>query len=278
MALEPLRQVLGARFINAGVAESNMVSVAAAMASEGFCAWAYSIAPFCYARPFEQIRNDICHNQFAVTLVGNGGGYAYGSMGASHHALEDYGILLTLPFMDIMVPAFDEDLSAICDERLTSDRAAYLRLGYSEKPEGCAAPPFAPWRLLLDGDGPAIVAVGPLAGSLWAELEKLPQAQRPQLWCWSQFSQNDIQVPDALVTRLTTLGGSFVEEHVAHGGAGSLLLQTLAQQGSTPASWQLFCARGYPSGRFGSQKFHRGESGLVPQQIIQQTMHKRSDA
>ena len=56
--------------------------------------WVYSIAPFCYARPFEQIRNDVCLNRLGVRLVGNGGGYAYGSMGATHHALEDYGVLL----------------------------------------------------------------------------------------------------------------------------------------------------------------------------------------
>src|ERR1700760_2340360 len=82
MALEPLRDVLGPRFINAGVAEQNMVSVAAGMARAGAKPWVYSIAPFCYARPFEQIRNDVCFNALGVRLVGNGGGYGYGAMGA----------------------------------------------------------------------------------------------------------------------------------------------------------------------------------------------------
>ena len=59
-ALEPLRESLGARFINAGVAEQNMVSVAAGLARAGLRPWVYSIAPFVYARPFEQIRNDVC--------------------------------------------------------------------------------------------------------------------------------------------------------------------------------------------------------------------------
>src|SRR5579872_3439159 len=95
-ALEPLRQVLGPRFINAGVAEQNMVSVAAGLASQGLKPWAYSIAPFIYARPLEQIRNDVCLHRLPVKLVGNGGGYAYGVMGGSHHAIEDYGILLSL--------------------------------------------------------------------------------------------------------------------------------------------------------------------------------------
>ena len=62
MALEPLRDLLGPRFINAGVAEQNMISVAAGIASEGLAAWTYSIGAFLYARPFEQIRNDVCYH------------------------------------------------------------------------------------------------------------------------------------------------------------------------------------------------------------------------
>ena len=98
-ALEPLRDVLGTRFINAGVAEQNMVSVAAGLARQGLRPWAYSIAPFIFARPFEQIRNDVCLHGLPVVLVGNGGGYGYGVMGSTHHALEDYGSLLTLSGM-----------------------------------------------------------------------------------------------------------------------------------------------------------------------------------
>src|SRR5882724_929790 len=104
-ALEPLRDALGDRFINAGVAEQNMVSVAAGLARGGLRPWVYSIAPFMYARPFEQIRNDVCLHDLPVVFVGNGGGYAYGVMGATHHALEDYGALLTLSDMHVEVPA-----------------------------------------------------------------------------------------------------------------------------------------------------------------------------
>ena len=106
MALEPLRDAMGSRFINCGVAEQNMVSVAAALSYEGLEAWTYTIAPFCYARAFEQIRNYMCLHGLAVKLLANGGGYAYGVMGPTHHALEDYGILLTLPNMTAFVPAF----------------------------------------------------------------------------------------------------------------------------------------------------------------------------
>ena len=70
MALEPLQQALGERFVNAGVAEQNMMSIAAAMSRLSLETWAYSIAPFCYARPFEQIRNDITLHDLPVKMVG----------------------------------------------------------------------------------------------------------------------------------------------------------------------------------------------------------------
>ena len=109
-ALEPLKNKLKERFINAGVAEQNMIGVAAGLASEGMDTWVYSIAPFCYARPFEQIRNDIAFHNLPVKLLGNGGGYGYGVMGPTHHAIEDYGVLLTLPNFTIYLPCFNEDI------------------------------------------------------------------------------------------------------------------------------------------------------------------------
>src|SRR5262245_29700389 len=134
MALEPLRDAMGYRFVNAGVAEQNMVGVAAGLAKAGLRPWIYSIAPFLYARPFEHIRNDICFPSLPVVLVGNGGGYGYGVMGGTHHALEDYGVLLTLPNMRAYVPAFDSDLRCMIAKLMTIDHPAYLRLGLSEQP------------------------------------------------------------------------------------------------------------------------------------------------
>src|SRR5271167_2666914 len=119
-ALEPLQSALGQRFINAGVSEQNMVSVAAGLARSGLRPWTYSIAPFLYARPFEQIRNDVCFHGLPVILVGNGGGYGYGVMGSSHHALEDYGVLLSLPGMQVHVPAFDADIAGAIEQLFTT--------------------------------------------------------------------------------------------------------------------------------------------------------------
>src|SRR5664279_3984361 len=128
MALEGVRDAMQSRFINAGVAEQNMISVAAGLAQTGLEVWAYSIAPFCYARPFEQIRNDVCLHRLPVRLVGNGGGYGYGVMGASHHAIDDYGVLLALQGMKAFVPVFDADLDESVARMRQWNGPSYLRL------------------------------------------------------------------------------------------------------------------------------------------------------
>ena len=126
--LEPLQEAMGERFINAGVAEQNMVGVAAALAAQELEVWIYSIAPFLYARSFEHIRNDICFHQLPVKLIGSGGGYGYGVLGPTHHAIDDYGALLTMPGMSVLVPAFDEDVEAVVTRAASSPGPTYLRI------------------------------------------------------------------------------------------------------------------------------------------------------
>ena len=115
MALEGIAQTYGARFINAGVAEQNMVSLAAGLAREGHLPWVYSMAPFVAFRPYEQIRTDVCLHRLPVKLVGNGGGYGYGIMGATHHALEDVGAMRVLPNMRLYVPLTATDVGQVVE-------------------------------------------------------------------------------------------------------------------------------------------------------------------
>jgi transketolase len=272
MALEPLRKILGARFINAGVAEQNMVSVAAGMAAAGGSPWVYSIAPFCYARPFEQIRNDVCLNRLPVRLVGNGGGYAYGAMGATHHALEDYGVLLTLPGLRAYVPAFDADVGPMV--RAIAGRAApaYLRLGRSELDNESAVPRYAVWRRLQEGHAGVLVTIGPMAGCLWRASRERPIDRRPAIWAVSELEGEwGAGEPPAVlldeIAAAAVLG--IVEEHVAQGGLGQQLLHFLALSGRSARAVVHACARGYPSGRYGSQRWHRQECGLDAARILE---------
>ena len=273
MALEPLRDAMGARFINAGVAEQNMIGVAAAMAREGLEAWAYSIAPFCYARPFEQIRNDVCLHGLPVKLIGNGGGYAYGVMGPTHHAIEDYGVMLALPHMRAYVPVFDEDLATVVP--LVGDAAhpTYLRLGRGEAPPEFDVPAYAPWRQLTHGGGITVLAVGPLAGSYIAAFLAVPREQRPNLWAVAQLPLAHHPLPDAVVERLAA-GDALcvVEEHVARGGFGAELALHLLERGLLPKRFAHLYARAHSYDSYGSQTFLRACSGLDPAAVLKECL------
>jgi transketolase len=269
MALEPLRDAARERFINAGIAEQNMVSVAAGLAYAGLRPWVYSIAPFLYARAFEQIRNDVCMHALPVFLVGNGGGYAYGVMGPTHHAIEDYGALLGLPNLTVYVPAFAGDVSEAATRVMKAAGPAYLRLGRDETPQDFALPPYAPWRRLLSGRSATLVVVGPLAGGILAAAQALPEAQRPSLWVLSELPIRSAEIPAAFVADFQRSGHLLVvEEHVAHGSAGANLAQVLVGAQIAPRRFSHRFALGYPTGRYGSQLYHRRECGLDPSSIL----------
>jgi transketolase len=266
MALEPIRDRLGDRFINCGVAEQNMVSVAAAMAKEGLEVWAYSIAPFCYARAFEQVRNDICMHRLPVRLLGNGGGYGYGVMGPTHHAVEDYGVLLTLP-MRVFVPAFSDDVATLVAGSDTIDGPCYFRLGRDERTPGAVAPRYAPWRRLSEGNGPVVVTIGPLASSVQSALMEFGEP-RPEVWLVSELPLVASQIPLKFIERLSEARRlCVVEEHVAHGGLGSMLCRWLAECGISVRKFRHLHALSSPPPRSGSQAYMRRESGLDPESV-----------
>jgi transketolase len=266
MALEPLQEAMGERFVNCGVAEQNMVTVAAAMSYEGLEAWTYTIAPFCYARALEQIRNDVCFHRLPVKLLANGGGYGYGVMGPTHHALEDYGILSTLPGMRVFVPAFDQDVEPTIAAVGDVTAPAYVRLGRGELPENETAPAYAPWRLLLDGHRGVMVAVGPLAGTAWRALRELTPNARPSLWAVTELPIGTNPPPPLVVESLMrTPRLAVAEEHVAQGGVGQQLCYWAVENGIRLDRFRHLTALGYPGGTYGSQAFHRKASHLDPQ-------------
>ncbi|MBI5279622.1 MAG: transketolase [Burkholderiales bacterium] len=270
MALEELRTALGPRFINAGVAEQNMVSVAAGLARQGMEAWVYSIAPFCYARPFEQIRNDVAFHNLPVKLVGNGGGYGYGVMGPTHHAIEDYGVLLTLPNMGVFVPVFDQDIAAVIDRAGAAPHPVYLRLGRGEAPKGHEVPAYAPWRQLTAGGGPVVIAVGPLAGTYIESFAALPTGRRPNLWAVAELPLQRNPMPAELVSQLAACSSLHVaEEHVARGSFGSELALHLLAEGTAPPRLVHHHARAHVYERYGSQAWLRRQSALDAAAVLQ---------
>lgn len=261
MALEEVEATFGARFINAGVSEQNLVGVAAGLAREGLRVFVYSIAPFCYARPFEQIRNDICLSKLPVCLVGNGGGYAYGHMGPTHHALEDCAAMNALG-VQVLVPAFDEDVAPML-KRI--DRPTYLRLGYDARPAETDVADYAPWREVLPGECGTMAALGPMAGVAWRAFADMPQQQRPAVWAVCEFDENAI--PEKFLDQAADQQIYVLEEHVEHGGLGAHLALAAAKRGLSFGQFSHRYALGYPTGRYGSQAFHRTQCGLDSKSI-----------
>ena len=145
-ALEPLKERLKDRFINAGIAEQNMISVSAGLAHSGMKPWIYSISPFIYARAFEQIRNDICLHNLHVCFIGSGAGYGYGINGPTHHALEDCGTMSSLQNMKVYVPSFTQDFDSLTSIMMNIHSPAYLRLGRDEIGDSFAPPIFDNYR------------------------------------------------------------------------------------------------------------------------------------
>jgi transketolase len=274
MALEDLQKALGERFINAGVAEQNMMSVAAALSRQGFQVWAYSIAPFCYARPFEQIRNDITFHRLPVKLVGNGGGYGYGVMGPTHHAIEDYGVLLCLPGMSVYVPVFDEDIDAVVGRVCDAQNPVYLRLGRGEHAKGYSVPAYAPWRQLTHGEGPVVIAVGPLAGIYIEPFERIPIDRRPNLWAVAELPIERNPLPAELRAQLARRSDLFVaEEHVRRGSFGAELALHLIESGIAIGRFRHHCARAHQYDRYGSQPFLRRQSALDADSMLAALSH-----
>ena len=270
MALEDLQAALRERFVNAGVSEQNMISVAAGMAKQGLEPWVYSIAPFCYARPFEQIRNDVTFHGLRVKLLGNGGGYGYGVMGPTHHAIEDYGVLLTLPGMRVFAPVFDEDIAAVVNAAGDAMGPVYVRLGRGECPAGFVVPTYAPYRQLTSGGGPLIIAVGPLAGSYVGPLAAFDEATRPNLWAVAEMPFSHAPLPAALLQQIQSATAMFVaEEHVARGGFASELGLHLLRANIAPPRFHHLCAKAHQYARYGSQVYLRKQSQIDAASLLE---------
>jgi transketolase len=122
------------RFFNVGIAEQNMMGIAAGLAAAGKLVFTYSIANFAIARCLEQFRNDVCHHNSSVIAVSVGAGVAYGAQGYSHYGIEDVGFTRSLPNIAVVSPG-DPAETIWAVRHLVARRApASLRLGKGGEP------------------------------------------------------------------------------------------------------------------------------------------------
>ncbi len=134
-SFDKLEKILGRNYINVGVCEQNMVNIASgiSLSDKNAKVIIYSIGNFPTLRCLEQIRNNICYHKLRVLIVTNGVGFSYGQLGMSHHATEDFGIMRSLPYLEILSPCNDLDSYHLTLEWLTNGSLpSYLRLDKSK--------------------------------------------------------------------------------------------------------------------------------------------------
>ncbi len=266
-ALEGVIGVMGDRFINGGVAEQNIVGMAAGMASTGMQVICYSIAPFIVYRCLEQVRNDVCFHKQPVYMVGNGGGYGYGIMGSSHHAIEDIAVLSPLPNMMCYIPAFIDDMHHCIDAMFARRGPAYLRLGLGKNmPDGYGLTDFGLAAKANPEARLTVLALGPVANNVFAALKEHPHRDKVEV-----FVINRMPMPVLPHEVSASIGRSgnilVIEEHVAIGGLASAVSLLTHENNLLVNRFQSLRAAGYPDGTYGSQAYHQQQSGLDEQNI-----------
>src|SRR5882762_2364116 len=122
------------RYYMEGIAEQNVVGMAAGFAKEGFVPYVNTIATFITRRCYEQVAVDLCLHDLPVRLIGNGGGYVYAPLGPTHEAIEDIAIMRALPRMTVTVVCDAEEMTRLMDASLDWPHPIYIRLGKGGDP------------------------------------------------------------------------------------------------------------------------------------------------
>ncbi|HJJ42267.1 MAG TPA: hypothetical protein O0W90_02990 [Methanocorpusculum sp.] len=122
------------RFYNCGIAEANMISLAAGLAIRGFIPFVYTFSAFTVGRAFEQIRVDLAFQKLPVIIIGLGAGLTYSSLGATHYFNEDLALMRSLPNMTVVCPADAAETRASVRESLNSKGPVYIRIGKKKEP------------------------------------------------------------------------------------------------------------------------------------------------
>jgi len=258
------RAGLPGQFINAGVAEQQMTSLAAGMAMEGNVVFTYSIANFSTLRCLEQIRNDACYHGADVKVVSIGGGFSYGALGISHHATEDLAIMRSLPDITVFTPGDLWEAAEATSACIATPGTCYLRLDKSAgKPTNVPGEIFFPGhiRMVRDGVDVCIVVTGGILEEAQAAAEMLSQ-EGIQVRILSVHTLRPLDV--ASLARASRECGAMItlEEHTLHGGLGGAVAEALLDSGALPRRFRRLGLAGSFSSIVGSQNYLRTRYGL----------------
>ncbi|HEV3021002.1 MAG TPA: DegT/DnrJ/EryC1/StrS family aminotransferase, partial [Pirellulales bacterium] len=264
---DEFRHVCPKQYLNAGVAEQNMVGVAAGLAKAGLRPWVYGLSAFVPVRVLEQIKLDVCYEGLPVIFVGDGAGVVYSALGASHQSTEDVAALRVLPQMGILSPADAHEMAACMALAAAARGPVYLRMGKSDLGAVHAAPPaldWGRWCRVQAGEGPLVwIATGSMVKTALAVAPAWPESE-----VWSASCLKPIDVAAVREACLRHQAVIVLEEHSIHGGLGSAVAEVACAEAPT------FVCRVGIRDRFsqfcGSYDYLMREHQLDPQSVAAQ--------
>ena len=231
---DKFKAIMPNRFYNCGIAEANMVSMAAGLAACGLRPVCYTITPFVTTRCLEQIKLDVCYHRMPVTIVGAGSGISYAALGSTHHSFEDIATLRVLPSMNVIAPADAPELRAALGWVFTQAGPAYLRIGKKGEPVFTnPALSFAPgkWHCLRPGIDASILSCGTILPEALEAAEMLT-GEGIAVGVWNCASVKPLD--EETLAALPHAPVFTLEEHSVLGGFGSAVAEYFSARDSSP--------------------------------------------
>ncbi len=222
---DAFRQQCPQQYINAGIAEQNMVGMAAGLARAGFIPFVYGLSAFIPIRVLEQIKLDIAHDQLHVVLLGDGAGFVYSHLGTSHQSTEDIAAARAIPHLNVLSPADRHEQTLCMQWALACKAPVYMRMGKSDRGDVHAGPLQAPLGDMLplqigSPQGLTFIATGSMARTA---LEVA--AANPQSNVWSVPAIKPLNVAQLLQACRHSRGVVTLEEHAVRGGLGAMVAE-----------------------------------------------------
>ncbi len=224
---DPFRKARPDQYINCGIAEQNMVGVAAGLAKAGFKPIVYGLAAFVPVRVLEQIKLDVCYENLPVILIGDGAGLVYSHLGSSHQSTEDIACTRAIPALTVLSPADRFEMTATMQLALQLNAPVYLRMGKSDRGDVHAGPvALQPGELLRVKQGTRRIALLATGSMVKTALELTAQGLDADVWSVPSIKplshqqlSTIAQSADAVVT---------LEEHSVMGGLGAAVAEALS--------------------------------------------------
>ncbi|GAA2865442.1 transketolase family protein [Streptosporangium fragile] len=234
--LVAFRQEFPTRLVNVGIAEQDLVGVAAGLANAGKIPFVCAAAPFLTGRALEQIKADIAYSEAHVVLCGQSPGMAYGELGPTHHSIEDLSWVRAIAGLDVIVPADPVQTRAAVRWAAASGRPSYLRVPRFKVPVVTPADaPFEPGRavLLQDGDDVTVIAIGSLTSRALEAAARL-RADGVSVRVLNMPFLDPLDEGAVIAAARETRGIVTAEEATTSGGLGAAVASVVATHRPSP--------------------------------------------